>query len=113
LGNASSPEEARLKLGHMDVSFCRNMGQAKVGFVVKGFLQDLVLDQYYDRLQKDLSLDINQLHLHELQELLDRLEDLRRTCEVGVRCEIERALPISSDLYVLRKIEAISNVPKN
>jgi hypothetical protein len=107
-----SVEELKESYGLLDESHCRNMMQARVGFVVKDFLQDLILDPYYQKLQGLLELDVNQLHLHELFDLMDRLEALRRDCEIGVRCEVKRELPVSSDIYVLRKIEAISQVPK-
>lgn len=110
--NFSTKEEALLAYGHLDESHCRNIMQAKVGFVVKDFLQDLILDPYYSKLQVLLAKDVNQLHLHELFELMDDLESLRRDCEIGVREETVRSIPVTSEMYVLRKIEAISNVPK-
>jgi len=111
-GDFSTSEEALAAYGHLDESHCRNIMQARVGFIVKSLLQELVLDPYYDRLQKELALDVNQLHLHELFGLMDRLEAIRRDAEVGVRCEVDRAIPVNSDIYVLRKISAISEVPK-
>lgn len=43
---------------------------------------------------------------------MDGLEAVRRDAEIGIRCETERATPIPSSVYVLRKVEAISQVPK-
>lgn len=80
--------------------------------MVKSFLQELILDPYYEKLQRLLALDVNQLHLHELFELMDDLESIRRDCEIGVRCEVKRDIPIVSSMYVLRKVEAIAQLPK-
>lgn len=52
--------------GFMDASFCRNMGQAQVGFVVKTFMQDLLLDPFFSKLEKIVSKEFELLHLHEL-----------------------------------------------
>lgn len=99
--------------GYQDESHVKDIATARVGFIVKTFLQELILDPYYDKLQELLAIDVNQLHLHELFDLYDRFENLRRDCEIGVRCEVKREVPVSSELYVLRKISDISQVPKN
>jgi len=90
-----------------------SMAQAKVGFVIKDLLQDILMDRYYDRLQLLLERDVNLLHLEELFDLVNELESLRRDLELGVRCEVERRIAVPSELLVLRKIAEISKIPKN
>jgi len=81
-------------------------------FVIKDLAQDMISDIYQFDLQKVFAVDVNLLHYHELVDLMDRLETLRRALELCIRSKAQRKVPISSSLYVLRSLEQIMKLPK-
>lgn len=81
-------------------------------FVIKDLAQDMISDIYQFEMLDAFAVDLNLLHYHELAQHMDKLENMRRALELGIRSKADRKKPINSTLYVLKSLEKILSLPK-
>jgi hypothetical protein len=81
-------------------------------FVIKDLAQDMISDLYQFEMLDAFAVDLNLLHYHELAQHMDKLENMRRALELGIRSKADRKKPITSSLYVLKSLEKIRQLPK-
>lgn len=70
-----------------------------IKFEIGPLVEDLYLDRYYKELVPLANVDVRLLHIHELFELFDKLESLRRHFELSLRLgSPERRNIVSSNI---------------
>jgi hypothetical protein len=81
-------------------------------FVIKDLAQDMISDIYQFEMLNAFAVDLNLLRYDELIRHLDKLENMRRALELGIRSKADRKKPINSSLYVLKSLDTILKLPK-
>jgi len=80
-----------------------------IKFETGGLVEQLFMDVYqYEFLPLINNLDISLLHMHELFDMFDSLESIRRRMELGIRLDLpDRKKAINSNMWVLKNLEKI------